>query len=262
MNTFKLVFLGTGTSVGVPVVGCECEVCTSPNPKNKRFRSSVFLESAETKLLVDTGPDLRQQSLREGLTAVDAVLYTHSHLDHVAGFDELRAFCWHREERLPLHANQETLDVLTRMYPWAFADDNHSRGYVRPEKHVIHPNMQIGDFSIEPIAVHHSTVDTHGYLFQVGTSKKVAYMSDLKYVKEESLSLLQDVDVLITDSLRYADRPHATHMAVEEACALAEQVNAKQLYLTHISHEVEHEEVDARTPDWVTPAYDGLQLEF
>ena len=125
-------FLGTGTSVGVPVIGCPCDICRSDDPRNKRTRSTVHLRTPELSLLIDFGPDLRLQALREDLTAVDAVLLTHAHLDHLAGFDELRAFCWHRDTTLPIHASPESIAVLQRMFPWAFEDHGY-RGYIRPD---------------------------------------------------------------------------------------------------------------------------------
>ncbi len=262
MNTFSALFLGTGTSVGVPVIGCKCKVCTSKNPKNNRLRSSIVFKSKNTTLLIDSGPDLRQQALRSNLTHIDAVLYTHCHLDHVAGFDELRAFCWNREDELPLFGNPETLAALERMHPWAFNSSVTHRGYIRPSKRPISKQFKIGDFNITSLAVEHGTVETHGYLLELPDSKKVAYISDLKSVKEESIEDLQNVDCLIIDGLRYADQPHPTHMSVEEACALGEKVSAKQVILTHLSHEVEHEEVNERTAAHISPAYDGLELNF
>jgi len=265
MNTFSLTFLGTGTSVGVPIIGCDCEVCLSNNFKNKRLRSSVVFKTENTTILIDSGPDLRQQALRANLVKVDAVLYTHSHLDHVAGFDELRAFCWHRSDPLPLYGNEETLGALNRMYPWAFNQKHTFRGYIRPEAKPITDDMIIGDFHVQPIQVEHGSVDTHGYVLSIkdrSDSKRVGYISDFKTVKNHSLKYLEGLDTLILDGLRYGDKPHPTHSSVEDSINLAKRLDVKKLILTHLSHEVEHEELDNQTPDWVRPAYDEWILDF
>ena len=161
----SFTFLGTGTSVGVPVIGCGCVVCTSEDPRNRRLRSSVVVRAGGKTVLVDSGPDLRMQALREGLKEIDAIVYTHAHLDHVAGFDELRAFCWRRVEPLPLHATEECLGTLKNMYGWAFSEDNHYRGYVRPDARVIDGPFVIGDLRITPLPVEHAALETVGFLF-------------------------------------------------------------------------------------------------
>ena len=163
---FELTFLGTGTSVGVPVIGCPCRVCHSEDPRDKRTRSSVHVRCGDISVLVDSGPDLRAQALREGLTKVDAVIYTHAHVDHVVGFDELRAFCWHRESPLPLHATPETMGVLKRMFGWAFSTENVFRGYIKPDPHLIEGPLTVGDLRIVPLPVQHAKADTVGFLFE------------------------------------------------------------------------------------------------
>ena len=157
----NVLFLGSGTSTGVPVIGCNCEVCRSTDPRNKRWRSSLLVRSATTTLLVDSCPDLRAQALRHNLTAIDAVLYTHEHLDHTTGFDEMRAFCWRRTERLPLYAGAGCLSMLKKMFGWAFDESNTYQGYIRPAAHD-HGGQPftVGDIEVTPVRVLHATVET------------------------------------------------------------------------------------------------------
>lgn len=256
----RLTFLGTGTSTGVPVIGCSCAVCRSADPRNARFRSSVLLESAAVTLLVDAGPDLRQQALRAGLKRVDAVLYTHGHMDHVVGFDELRAFCWSREEPLPLHANRGCMEILQSMFAWAFADTNVYRGYIKPGPVIVEGDFVIGDWFIKPLPVLHGTVETNGYLFSSPGCRSVAYVPDVKHVPDATMELMVGVDVLILDALHY--RSHPTHLSVAEALELIERVRPQQAYLTHCSHEIDHATLENQLPPQVRVAYDTLTIEL
>lgn len=255
----KVLFLGSGTSTGVPVIGCSCDVCRSDNPKNRRLRSSVLVQSATTTVLVDSCPDLRQQALRHNLTAIDAVIYTHEHLDHTAGFDEMRAFCWHRETRLPLYAGTQCLTQLQRMFAWAFSEQNTYKGYIRPaaQDHGGQP-FCVGDIEITPVAVQHASVETYGYVFRCGESS-FGYVPDIKTLPAESVPLLQGLNALAMDAL--TTREHHTHMTVAECVALMEQLSPRRGYLTHCGHAVDYETAQATTPEFITPAYDGLLLE-
>jgi len=255
-----LLFLGTGTSVGVPVIGCGCEVCKSADFRNKRTRSSIFIETGEVKFLVDSGPDLREQALREGLTSLDVVLYTHSHLDHVAGFDELRAFCWEKAEPLPLYATASCLGVLKNMFGWAFHQDNTYKGYVKPSPRIITPEFRVGDLLIRPLPVLHGTVETVGFLFEMKSGYRFAYLPDVKSIPESTLALMANLDLLVIDSLR--DAPHATHLSVADALAISEKIAPRKTLLTHISHDLDHAELAARLPEGVSPAYDGLRVRI
>ncbi len=221
-----ITFLGTGTSVGVPVIGCGCPVCVSVDPRNNRTRSSILISYSGTTILVDSGPDLRGQALREKITEIDAVIYTHSHLDHVAGFDEMRAFCWKRETPLPLYATAPTLQTLRNMFGWAFHEDNRYRGYIKPDPHIIETEFQIGDFLISPLPVIHGSVDTIGFLFQTTAGNRFAYLPDVKSIPDPTLLLMKDLDLLILDSLR--DIPHGTHLSVPEACAISALLSPKR----------------------------------
>lgn len=255
----QLEFLGTGTSVGVPMIGCSCPVCLSDDPRNKRLRSSLLVRSAGTTLLVDSTPDLRQQALRSGFTALDGVLYTHVHLDHVSGFDDLRAFCWHREEKLPLYGSPQTLEGLKSMYPWAFAENQTYKGYVRPLPCPVTSPFTVGDIHITPVPVIHAQVETLGYVFEQG-GHRVGYIADVKEVPTSSLSLLRDLDILIADALRFG--PHPTHFSVSDTLALFEEVRPKRGYFTHISHDLDFTLVSAEIPDNVFLSYDGLVLSL
>ncbi|MBK1827306.1 MBL fold metallo-hydrolase [Haloferula rosea] len=255
---FEITFLGTGTSVGVPVIGCDCPVCTSEDPRNRRTRSSIHLRYGAQSILVDSGPDLREQALRERLREIDAVIYTHGHVDHVAGFDELRAFCWRRDTPLPMHGNAETLGILKTMFGWAFSPDNVYRGYVKPAAIEIQGHFNYGKLRISPLPVIHGRVETSGFLFEHPGHPPVAYMPDVKEIPAATMALIRNVDILIIDSLRPS--PHPTHMSVEEALATIKTCGAGQAWLTHLGHENEHAALEATLPAHVHVAFDGLRL--
>ena len=255
-----LTFLGTSTSTGVPVIGCRCSICTSEDPKLKRTRSSIHLKTPEYSILVDTGPDLREQALRENLTSVDSVLYTHAHLDHVTGFDELRAFCWHRESPLPIYGSPKCLNEIKRIYEWAFLPTNNNRGYVRPEAIETDGPFSLGELSVTPIEVEHGNIDTYGYRFDYPGAPSIAYLPDVKTIPEASQELLQGISVLIIDALHKRDHP--THMNLSEAISTATKLRAKHVYLTHLSHELDVNETLGELEEPFQFAYDGLKLTF
>jgi len=253
----QFTFLGTSTSVGIPVIGCDCEICASQNPKYHRMRSSVHIQTATHSILIDSGPDLRQQALRQGLDTVDAVLYTHQHLDHIAGFDELRAFCWRREDPLPLYSTPKCLEELERVYNWAFSEGNTYKGYIRPKSIPIMGTFKLGETRITPIPVEHGTVETIGYLFDHGSSS-IAYIPDVKYLKPGAAELLVNLDHLVIDCLR--ERPHPTHMSLEKSLATIKVLEPTRAWLTHISHEMNIPEIEPNLPSHVKFAYDTLSL--
>jgi len=256
----RLLFLGTSTSVGVPVIGCECATCQSENPRDRRTRSSIFLEGPWGNLLVDTGPDLREQALREKISKVDGVLYTHEHVDHVAGFDELRAFCWNRELPLPLYGSASTIEGLMRMFPWAFSQHQPQQGYVQPDARVFDQTFDFNGLKITPIKVIHGTICTHGFRFNHQSFGSIAYLPDVKSIPTESLDLLQDLSILIIDGLRFES--HKTHLSVPEALAVISKIRPNRSILTHLSHELSWEQTNAELPEQVSLAYDGLSLTF
>ena len=218
----KVLFLGSGTSTGVPVIGCHCDVCSSDNPRNKRLRASVLVRSESTTILVDSCPDLRQQALRHNLTAIDAVIYTHEHLDHTTGFDDMRAFCWRRDDRLPLYAGSSCLAHLKRMFAWAFSEQNTYQGYIRPaaHDHEGHP-FTVGDIEVTPVRVEHATVETYGYVFRC-KGRSFGYVPDIKVLPDESRPLLQRLDVLAMDGL--TTKEHHTHLSVADNVELMLQL--------------------------------------
>lgn len=255
---FELTFLGTGTSVGVPVIGCDCAVCRSSDLRNRRTRSSVYLRCEGVRLLVDSGPDLREQALRENLREVDAVLYTHAHVDHIVGFDELRAFCWRRDSPLPMHGSPDTLAALKRMFAWAFAADNVYRGYVKPDPRPIAGAFRYGELEIAPLPVTHGTVETCGFLFEHPRHPPIAYLPDAKAIPGATLERIRNVDHLILDALRF--EPHPTHMSVDEALAAVERCGAGRGWLTHLGHDLDHGKLEAMLPAHVRVACDGLRI--
>lgn len=255
---FELTFLGTSTSVGVPVIGCDCAVCTSSDPRNTRTRASVHVRAGETSVLVDSGPDLREQALRERLRRIDAVLYTHSHLDHLAGFDELRAFCWKRDEPLPMHGNAETLGALRRMFPWAFDAGKQYPGYVRPDPRPIDGPFHLERLKITPLPVEHGSVETCGFLFEQPGAPPTAYIPDVKSIPEATERRIANVDILILDALRPS--AHPTHMSLAEALATIERTGAARAWLTHLGHENDHAALEAGLPPNIRVAHDGLRI--
>jgi phosphoribosyl 1,2-cyclic phosphate phosphodiesterase len=257
-----LTFLGTGTSVGVPVIGCSCPVCKSDDPRNNRTRSSITVDSGSIRILVDSGPDLREQALREGISSIDAIIYTHGHVDHVAGFDELRAFCWGKEKPLPLFATDSCLAMLKSMFPWAFHTDNIHRGYVKPDPRPLVDGIKIGEISVTPLPVAHGSVETVGLLFAMPNGFRFAYLPDVKTIPQSTMKMLTGLDLLIIDTLR--DGPHSTHLSLPEALAISEKLSPTKTLLTHMSHDLDHASLAASLPSGVSPAYDGLRvpLEF
>lgn len=256
----KVLFLGSGTSTGVPVIGCQCNVCISDNPKNKRLRSSLLVQSDTTTILVDSCPDLRQQALRHNLTAIDAVIYTHEHLDHTSGFDDMRAFCWRREDKLPLYAGAGCLAQLKSMFAWAFSPQNTYKGYIRPDAHNHNGKVfTVGDITVTPVPVLHGSVETYGYVFRCG-GESFGYVPDIKALPAESAPLLQGLDALAMDAL--TTREHHTHLTVAQCVELMLQLAPTRGYLTHCGHAVDYDTACAETPEFITPAYDGLVVEL
>ena len=259
MADLTLTFLGTGTSQGVPMIGCDCAVCLSEDPRDKRTRSSIYVETPEAAWVVDTGPEFRLQCLREGVRRLDAVVYTHGHTDHVMGFDDLRRFC--QEERwLPIYAGLETMDDLKRIFDFAFNGKNLFPGYVRPDPRVLQPfePFPIGATTVTPLPVQHGRAAVFGYLLEREGRALAAYLSDCKEVGEDVVERLRGVGVLIVDALRH--RPHPTHMSVAEALAFVERVRPGATWFTHLCHELGHAETEAALPPGVRIAYDGLRL--
>ncbi|MBX7210525.1 MAG: MBL fold metallo-hydrolase [Verrucomicrobiaceae bacterium] len=260
MPDFELTFLGTGTSIGVPAIGCDCETCRSTDQRDKRTRCSVWCRTPEAAWVVDTGPDFRAQCLREGIRRLDAALYTHAHMDHVTGFDELRRFTVEQDHYLPVHATAACLASLERMFEYAFNGENRYRGYLKPWPMPVHGPFKIGETLVTPLAVLHGKLETIGYLFSRAGNKLCAYLCDCKSVPPESLAAMQGVDTLIIDALRFT--PHPTHMNIEESLAFVDTLRPRAAFFTHFQCEVMHARDEPKMPPHVRFAFDGLRLAW
>jgi len=251
----RVTFLGTGTSVGTPTVGCDCEVCTSSDPRNNRLRPSIRVEQDGFSLLVDTAPDLRQQALRFGIDRVDAVLYTHSHADHMLGMDELRIFNWYQRTTIPLYGNVETLASIRRTFWYAFEPAPKGSAIPRVETREVQGPFRLGPFDVTPVPLLHGEMKVLGY--RLGP---FAYCTDVGRVPEESVELLHGLDALAITALRH--HPHPAHQTVEQALACIQRLAPKQAWLTHMTHDLDHERLEAETPGNVHAAYDGLVIDL
>jgi phosphoribosyl 1,2-cyclic phosphate phosphodiesterase len=260
MKNFSITLLGTGTSVGIPMIGCDCAVCHSEDPRDRRSRSSIWCRTPEAAWVVDTGPDFRTQCLREGIRHLDAALFTHPHMDHVTGFDELRRFTIDADAAIPVYALPSCLAVLERMFIYAFNGENRYRGYLKPFPKPVHGPFHLGGIHITPLPVQHGKVETIGYLFSRGGEKLCAYLPDCKTASEEAIAAMRGVDTLICDGLRFTEHP--THMNIPEALAFAQRVAARQTFLTHLQCEVMHARDEPKLPQGVRFAYDGMRLEW
>ena len=251
-----MVFLGTGTSVGVPVIGCGCTTCTSADPRNQRLRCALVLGLPEGNLLVDTPPDLRTQLLREKIGLVHAVLFTHDHADHVFGLDDLRLFPYYLGHALPVYCELQVEERIRKSFDYAFAHEAlHYGGGV--------PQIEFRRITTEPFAVLSAPVTpirlAHGKFRVLGFRfGNVAYCTDTNSIPAESWALLEGLDVLVLDALRL--KPHPTHFSLEEAVATATRIGAKHTYFTHMSHELEHEATNGALPPDMELAYDGLRI--
>jgi len=250
----RVTFLGTGTSIGVPVPTCTCEVCRSEDPRNHRLRPSVWLEWSGASVLLDTSPDLREQALRHGIARIDAVLFTHGHADHVLGMDDLRLYNWRQRAPVPAYGNQETLEAIRRTF-WYVFDETPTES-TRPS---IDLRLVQGPFSllgarVVPVPLLHGTMEILGY--RVG---RFAYLTDVSHIPEASRDLLGGLRVLVLSALRR--RPHPNHFSLAEALEVAASLGAERTLLTHMSHEMHYSGVSAGLPPGVGLAYDGLSIE-
>lgn len=251
----RLTFLGTGTSHGVPMIGCRCPVCTSTDPHNHRYRSSVLVETESLSVVIDTPPEFRLQALRANLRTIDAVLVTHSHADHVFGFDDLRIFSQRLEGGLPCYASIKTACELRTVFSYVLNEASQGGGI--PEVTIVGIDGPVRQHGVDmvPIPVKHGRDEIFGY--RIG---KMAYITDCSCIPEESYGLLEDLEVLVLGALRF--RPHGTHFTVSEALAEADRIRPAATYLTHIAHDIEHESLSSSLPEGVYLAYDCLQVGF
>ena len=248
-------FLGTGTSCGVPVIGCQCEVCRSNDPRDRRLRCSILVETESTRLLVDCGPDFREQILPQPFRKIDGILVTHSHYDHVGGMDDIRPYC--QFGAINVYADPIARKSMLEMLPYCFAEHRYP-GVPAIGLHEIHAGeqMRIGDIDILPVRVMHGKLPILGYRFG-----RLAYITDMKTMEDSQLQLLQGVEILVVNALRF-DKPHHSHQLVDDAIAFARRVGARQTFLTHMCHDVGlQSEVDEKLPIDIKLAYDGMKLE-
>ncbi len=255
----KLTFLGTGTSHGIPAIGCSCPVCTSSNPHNKRRRSSLYVESGDAHLVIDTPPDFRDQVLTFGVTRVDAVFITHIHADHIFGFDDLRRFCYMQKMVIPVYGSGATMDGMREKFRYVIDESiwRHSAPQVTFNDMSPRDRVQVGELEVQPVEVPHGPMTVYGYIIRHG-AKKVGYVPDCSALESPVVEQFQAVDVMILDALREA--PHPTHLCLPQAVDLLQQIGAPQSYITHVCHDLEHEETQARLPTGITVPYDGFQL--
>ena len=256
----RLTFLGTGTSFGVPQIGCGCPVCRSPDPRDKRTRSGAVVQDAGATILIDTPPELRLQLIAGGFSDIDAVAYTHEHADHTNGVDDLRMFSVRHRRPLPVYGPRETLARLRRSFDYIFDDSALAyEGTSKPtlELHEVEPGRAVDMAGVEalPLAFRHGHLRVFGYRFG-----RLAYLTDVKTIPDAERDLLQGLEVLVVNALWW--RPHPTHLSIGEAVEAARALGARRTYLTHLTHETGHAELAAQLPEGVMPAHDGLTVEI
>lgn len=255
MNS-EMILLGTGTSMGVPMIGCHCDVCQSTNPKNDRMRTSVYVRNGDQGFLIDTPPELRLQLVREQIDVVNAVVYTHAHADHILGLDDLRIFGFRTKKPVPLYCEDVVEETLRRTFSYAFDEQSlkslHSKPKLTFKEIGLNP-FHVCGYKITPIRLIHGRLPVLGFRIN-----DVAFCTDVSEIPEASLPKLQNLNVLILGAIR--DEPHPTHFNTEQALEVVEQLKPKRTYLTHVSHSLEYEETNARLPDGVELAYDRQHI--
>lgn len=251
----KITFLGTGTSQGVPVIACDCMVCLSQDTRDNRLRTSILIQTETTSVVIDTGPDFRQQMLRERVDGLDAVVFTHEHKDHVAGMDDVRAFNYKQRNDMDVYATIRVQEALKREYPYVFADLKYP-GVPQVKLHTIDAKniFRIGDITLQPIEVMHYKLSVLGFRIN-----DFVYITDANFISNKEKEKMKGCNKLVINALRKTK--HISHFTLEEAVSLSQEVDAKQTYLTHISHLMgTHESVSKELPEGVKIAYDGLSL--
>lgn len=251
----KIIFLGTGTSTGVPQVGCHCTVCTSQDFRDKRLRTSVLLEENGNRLLLDCGPDFRQQMLRIPFGKIDGVLVSHEHYDHVGGIDDLRPFC--TLGSIPLYMEEYVAERIRTRLPYCFLENKYP-GVPDIELHPVclHETFRVAGFQVTPIRIMHAALPILGYRVN-----NMAYITDMKTIPESELEFLQDLDLLVVNGLRYKE--HYSHQTITEACNFAGKIKARCTYLIHMSHQAGlHADLEKLLPNGVYAAYDGLEIDI
>lgn len=252
----KVTFLGTGTSQGVPIICCECAVCRSKNPKDNRLRTSILIESDLAKVIVDTGPDFRQQMLRLDLKSLDAVVFTHEHKDHIAGLDEVKAFNFFNKMRMPVYATERVQEALKREFAYIFAEDKYPGIPEIDVFTVTDKVIKVKDIELLPIDVIHYRLPVKAYRI-----KDFTYITDANYISEEEKEKIKGSKIIVINSLRREE--HVSHYTFQQAIDLMTELKPEKAYFTHISHQLGlHEEVSKELPPFIELAYDGLQIEI
>jgi phosphoribosyl 1,2-cyclic phosphate phosphodiesterase len=251
-----LTVLGSGTSMGVPTIGCDCAVCRSSDPRDRRTRPSVLIEYAGKVVLIDSTPDFREQAIRENIRRLDAVFYTHTHADHLLGIDDLRPLSFgHKPNKLPLYAQPDAAEFIRNMFRYIFDGDYKFGGLPRVELKPIEGPVELFGARFVPVPVIHGETEIYGFRFG-----SAAYLTDHSVVPETSLAQLEDLDILFLDALRH--QPHPTHSTVANSLRIVEQAKPKRAFFTHICHDLSHEATNATLPANVRLSYDGMKLGF
>jgi len=253
-DSASILVLGSGTSVGVPMIGCRCKVCRSSDPRDKRLRPSVLIRFGAHRVLIDTSPDFRYQALRFGIDRLDAILYTHSHADHILGLDDVRPFNFMQKHEIPIHGSPETLAVIERVFRYVFNEEptESSKPQIVPQPFDRDP-ISIAGLDFQPVRLAHGQGPVHGFRFG-----DCAYLTDHSAIPPEAALQLEGLDVLFLDALRY--KPHPTHSTLEQSLETVARLKPKRAFFTHISHDLSHATVEARLPPHVRLAFDGLEI--
>ena len=254
----RVTFLGTGTSVGVPMIGCHCEVCLSDDPRDNRLRTGLLVEHEDRRLVVDISPDFRQQALRERIDRIDALLITHCHADHAYGLDDIRPINF-KHGPVPVFASEITWQGLRRVFNYIFQSGHIGGGVAQVVPHTIEGEFEAAGLRVTPVPVIHGRLEVTGFRFSDGR-REMAFITDCNLIPDESLDKLRELDLLIIDALRF--KPHSTHLHVEQSLAYIAELQPRRALLTHASHDIKHSVVSARLPEGVDLAHDGLRVEL
>jgi phosphoribosyl 1,2-cyclic phosphate phosphodiesterase len=254
VTPLHITVLGSGTSVGVPTIGCHCDVCTSTDPRDNRLRPSILIGYEGRNVLVDTTPDFRAQALRAKIEHVDAIVFTHSHADHVMGLDDVRPFNFRQKGRIPIYASQPTMDSIRRCFQYVFEDVERQTNVPKLETHVLNgAPFELFGLEFRPIPILHGPQTIYGFRFGGG-----AYLTDHSEIPESSMDQLHGLDVLFLDALRH--KPHPTHSTVERSMKTVERLTPRRAFFTHISHDLPHARTESQLPPNIRLAYDGLEI--
>lgn len=255
MSDLRFTILGSGTSTGIPVIGCDCATCQSEDWRDKRLRTSLLIESETTSVIIDTSTDFRLQCLKFGIKKLDGIVFTHHHIDHIAGFDDIRPFNFATRKPIPIYTIQETLDNLSRMFNYAFViPDQIGGGIPQILVNIIDDQpFSVGDIAFQPIPMMHGNLRVNGY--RIGD---VAYCTDTNFIPKTSFELLKNLKILILDALRPI--PHPTHFTIDESIVLSQKIGAEITYFTHLAHEAKHSKTESKLPERIKLAFDGLKF--